>query len=309
MGETFVAVADDASAVFYNPAGLAYPASLQPNLGTYEAAVTQALQVQDIQMTQAGLVRRPFGISVTRLDYGRLEGRSGETATPESQFGASDMALSLTGAHQFEDLGFSAGLSLRLISQNIANARASAYAADVGVLKRLRRVPVSLGFSVANLGTPIRFVDQAYPLPRTVRLGVAYGMTPRFPHALSLEVDLPQGSGPVARLGFEYAGFGPMALRAGYRTAAGGQRGAVVGGQLGQTYSGISGFYGFFMGAGLRTRWGNFDYALQPYGDLGMENRFSLSVRFGGRPAKKAEVRPKAEPMPEVYYVPAGGGS
>ena len=308
MGETFTAVSDDAAALYYNPAGLAYPAVSQPNAGAFEATLTESLQVQDITMTQGGFVARPWGLSVTRLDYGKLEGRSQETAAPESSFGASDMAVSFSGAHRLEDYNVSVGMSARYISQTIATFHASAYAADFGVLKRMERLPVSFGASVSNLGTPVKFVSQSAPLPMTVSLGAAYGMTPKFPHALSLQIDLPRDSGPVMRLGFEYAGFGPLALRAGYRTYAGNQRAAIVGGQLGQTYSGISGFYGFFMGVGLRTKWGNLDYAMQPYGDLGLENRISINVRFGLRRPKAQKVE-RAEPAPERIYSSGGGGS
>ncbi len=281
MGEAYTAVANDDAAMYYNPAGLAYPAVQQPNAGRFESSLSESLQFQNISMTQAGFVTRPFGLSITRVDYGQIEARTSETASPDSTFGAGDLALAFSGAHHFDGLGLSVGATGRYIEETIAQYHATAEAMDVGVLKRFSRYPISLGASIANLGTQMRFLQEAYPLPQTVRLGAAYGMTPSFPSALSAEVDFPNDSPPIMRVGFEYLGFGPLALRSGFRTYEGAQRQAVIGSQLGQTSSGLSAFYGFFMGVGLRSRFGNLDFAMEPYGDLGTSYRFSFDMRFG----------------------------
>jgi len=306
MGEAYTAVADDAAALYYNPAGLGYPAGPQSNTGAYEATATESLGIQQITMTQGGFVFRPWGMSITHMDLGSLEGRSQETDTPDTNFGASDDAVSLTGAHRFEDLGLSLGMSGRFIQETIATYHATAYAADLGALKRFKGTPLSLGVAITNLGTQLRFIDQGYPLPMTVSFGIAYGMTVKFPSVLSLQVNMPRDESPEVRMGFEYGGFGPLALRAGYMVTTGIQRQAIIGNELGQTYSGISAFYGLFMGVGLRTKWGNFDYALQPQGDLGTENRFSFNVRFGA--GKKAAPNDEPNGPAHYYFAPGGGG-
>ena len=118
-----------------------------------------------------------------------------------------------------------------------------------------------------------------------VRYGAAYGLTKDFPHALVLQFDKPRDEGVNARLGFEYRGFGPIALRAGYRTYSGVQRTAALGKSLGSTASGLADFYGMSMGAGLRTPYGDLDYALVPSGELGTAHRLSYSFNFGGKKA------------------------
>jgi hypothetical protein len=107
-------------------------------------------------------------------------------------------------------------------------------------------------------------------------------MTAKFPHALTLQLDLPRDNAPNVRLGLEYLGFGPFALRAGYRTTSAAQRSAALGKALGSSAPGLAEFYGMFMGAGFRPKYGNMDYTLLPYGELGNAHRFSFTVRFGG---------------------------
>ena len=289
MGEAFVAMADDVSALHYNPAGLAFsPGGFSdlagPSAGArpIEMMVSHSLHIQDIQLSQMGVLYRPFGFSATYLNMGGIERRTSETAQAEGTFGASDMAVGMSYGRKLGETGVGVGGTLKVIRETIGEYSASAYAVDFGVLKRLENRPITLGAGLVNVGTQIKFVDQAYPLPMALRLGASYGMTPRFPHAISLQVDFPRDNSPELRLGFEYAGFGPFALRAGYKTVGSAQKSAALGSALGSSAPGIAEFYGFFMGVGFKTKLGSMDYTIMPYGELGNSHRFSLSLRFGG---------------------------
>jgi hypothetical protein len=282
FGEAFVPVANDVSALYYNPAGLAYPAFADPrsSAGPDEILATQSLLVQDVRMTQVGFARRPYGVSLTYLSLGGIETRTSETAAPDSTVGASDLNLGFTYGRKVGGVGF--GVTGKYIRESIAGYSASAYGVDLGALKRLENYPLSFGAVLSNLGTGVRFVDQTYPLPTALRLGAAYGLTTDFPHALAVQLDLPRDAGPDLRLGLEYRGFGPIALRVGYRTYSSEQRAASLGTALGSTASGLSDFYGMSLGAGLRTPYGDLDYAMVPYGELGTAYRMSYSLNFGG---------------------------
>jgi hypothetical protein len=282
MGESFVALADDAGALHYNPAGLAMAPALTPVQGVrpYELLLSHSLHIEDIRLTQMGFMKRPWGVSVTHLTLDGIERRTSETAASEGSFGASDMMVGFSYGKKVGKVGL--GGTVKLIRQTIGEYSATAYGMDMGGLYRLERWPVSFGAALGNLGTKVKFVDEGYPLPMTVRLGASYGQTKSFPHVLSFELDLPRDSDPVWRMGLEYLGFGPFAMRAGYRSTSGGQRDAVMGRALGSSASGISEFYGMFMGAGFRSKLGEFDYTLMPYGELGNAHRFSFTLRFGG---------------------------
>jgi hypothetical protein len=285
FAEAFVPVANDVSALYYNPAGLAYPALSDPRStsGSYEMLASQSLLVQDINMTQLGFVKRPFGVSLTYLSLGQIERRTTETASPDGTAGASDLALGASYARQVG--GVALGVTGKFIRETIVNYSASAFALDVGALHRFEGHPLSLGFDLSNAGTPVRFIDQSYPLPTTLSFGAAYGLTRDFPHALVMQVDVPRDSNPDLRLGFEYRGFGPITLRAGYRTFSSAQRAASLGTALGTSASGLATFYGLSLGAGLRTPFGDLDFAMVPYGELGTAYRMSYSCNLGGRPA------------------------
>lgn len=286
LGEAYVAVADDAAALHYNPAGLAYGPSVgsrqSPKL--MEMMVSHSMHVQDIRLSQMGLIKRPWGVSITHLGVGGIERRSSETAAPEGEFGASDLMMGFSYARKV--LGVGVGGTVKIIRQTIGEYSASAYAVDFGTLYRMKSRPISLGFSVTNLGTKVTFIERGSPLPLTVRVGATYGLTPRFPHALSAQIDLPRDGGPILRLGMEYLGFGPFALRAGYRTSGVNQRSAALGRALGADGPGLSEFYGMFMGVGFRSKMGSMDYALLPFGELGNAHRFSFTLRFGMPPKK-----------------------
>ena len=159
LGESFVALADDVSALHYNPAGLAFPSQGAP----YEMLFSHALHIQDIKMTQAGFLRRPLGVSITHLTLDGIERRTSETAQPEGHFGASDLALAVSYGRRWEGTGL--GVTTKLVRQQIGEYSATAYAVDLGALRRLERWPVSLGAGLANLGTPRGSSSGARPCP------------------------------------------------------------------------------------------------------------------------------------------------
>jgi hypothetical protein len=280
MAEAYVAMADDVSAVYYNPAGLSLPPpAMRAAPGAYEMLFTHTLYIQGISLDQLGLLRRPWGLSITNLRVGGIEGRTLETDSA-SNLSASDLAVGVSYGRPVGPVAL--GATLKYIHESIGSNSADAYAVDLGALHRFESYPVSVGADLANFGTKVRFIDQPAPLPTVLRTGVTYGQTKSFPHSLSLQIDFPRDGDPDVRLGAEYQGFGPFALRIGYRTFNSGQRDAVLGKTLGSTASGFSGFYGLFLGMGLQTKLGNLDYAIMPYGELGLAHRLSLGLRFGG---------------------------
>lgn len=270
MGEAFTAVADDGAALYYNPAGLAGESAGK------DFSFSHALHVQGTAVSQISFSQRPYAFALTWFSAGQLEGRDAN-ANITGNFTARDMAVSAGRGFALGNL--KAGISGKFISQKIKNSGAAAFASDLGLLYIFPGTPYTLGASVSNLGTKVKFDEESFPLPLTFKAGAAAAF--RGGKLLfALQADLPNDSAGIARLGAEYRGIAGLALRAGFRTTASGERAAILGTGLGGSATGVEAMYGFFAGLGLEYAAFKFDYALLPYGELGNAHRFSLGIKF-----------------------------
>jgi hypothetical protein len=294
MGDAFTAVADDASATYWNPAGMA-------RLRTPELLAEHALHLQGIGIERLAYVHplrrsRPtnrdgalaapghspaLGVSGAFLHLDGIEGRSGNTAQPDRTFGASDASAALSYAHPLRGGRFAStlGVSAKALQQRIDDRKASSYAFDFGVTQQVGAF--RLGAALANVGPGVKFIDQSYPLPQTVRLGASF--QPReLPMTVAFGADVPRHDGGVSyRLGAEY-GFGDMlAFRLGYTARPGASSRALKGSGLGTVADGeLAKITGLVGGVGFRLLGYGVDYAFQPYGELGSAHKVSLSARF-----------------------------
>jgi len=189
MGMTGVAVADNAAALFWNPAGLA------AQTGT-EVAFTHAPWLPNLgaDLFFEYLAGRhhlegigTFAGHVTFLNLGEQE-RTDEQGNSLGTFRSYDLAVGASYGTQVRN-NLSVGGGLRLIYSNLASGievggqetRAGvAVAADLGVLYRLPafgdgRFRPSVGLNLANMGPSIQYSDnpQSDPIPTNIRLGTA----------------------------------------------------------------------------------------------------------------------------------------
>jgi hypothetical protein len=274
MGETFVAVADDVSAVYYNPAGLARRQA--PERSDSELLISHSWHIQSMGLTQLAYARSPFGFSLTYFSAGTLEGRDAD-GNLGSEFTAEDFAMS--GGYAVKMGRLSAGAALKGLRQRIESSAASAVCADAGLLYEFAGAPVTAGLAVSNIGTKVKFKEDSFPLPLVYRAGISARSGRSFPAVFALETDFPNDAPAVFRGGVEYTGFELISLRAGYRTSPPSQRRAITGAGFGGA-SGLGELYGFFMGFGFSFSPVKVEYALLPYGELGNSHRFSLSMKF-----------------------------
>lgn len=274
MGEAQVAVADDAYASYWNPAGLA-------QLRYTEAALTHLTMGQGITQQFLALAH-PIGpghaaaASVTRLDSGDIESYDA-AGQRRGSVDASDLAAALSygrlvgGAGRAPELR--AGASGRYIRQRLASVSASTFAGDFGVLvSRLdnafgdRVRGLRLGLSVRNVGPGLRFHSEDTRLPRAYAGGLAWEARPwGDPMTAAFEVRSAVDDGLTASFGAEYWLRRVLAVRAGYVT--------------GQDQG-----LGLRFGMGIRLKRVLIEYAMAGFGDLGDRHRFGLSYRFGGAP-------------------------
>ncbi len=207
MGNSGVALADNASAIFWNPAGLAFQTGS-------EAGITHSNWLPEFN---AGLFYEylvgkhhvpgwgTFGAHVTYLNLGDHEGRD-EQNIPTGTFRAYDLALGGSYGAKITKR-FALGTSLRLIYSNLAPGQTvSAQETKAGVstavdLAGLYRTPkfslgsvpttFSFGFNLANMGPKIQYSDsdQADPIPTNLRFGTAFAFDFDEYNALNFTLD------------------------------------------------------------------------------------------------------------------------
>ncbi|HTC20783.1 MAG TPA: hypothetical protein VK859_08045, partial [bacterium] len=273
MGGAFSAVADDPSAVYWNPAGLAWVK--QPEIQTTYNQWFQDTFFQDLE----GLLPTPWGGIGARLSYvnfGTFDNRDSSgnllgTQTPEAW-----TATAAAAAHWGP---FGVGLSLTADQENYANYNIGGLGMDAGALYR---------FGWASLAAGARNIGQAggYNLPLEFYAGgAAYLGPPSFQLLLTTDATIPSGS-PVLHHGLEWGIEKIFYLRGGYQWTLQPQ-------QL-QDQAGFGG------GVGLHLGDFQMDYSITSNGDLGLTNKIAVGLFFG-KPA-----RPRAAPTPvRVASVPA----
>lgn len=266
MGGVYTGVADDVSALYWNPGGLG-------GIKSTEVLYTYNNWFQDITHhfvagavpTQVGV----FGLGITMLGMDDLEKRTTDTVDAEGTFKAQDMAIAIAYGKEITET-LMVGGSLKMLSSEIDDESASGMAVDLGALMKTAVQGLNVGLAITNLGSEYKFINEGDPLPMTIKLGAGYKI---LNDALTLAADViyPNDNDMLFGAGLEYAlKFGQgglLAMRAGYKTG-------VDTGEL----SGL--------GAGVGINWPMFgqtfglDFAWTPYGDLGDAMRGSFSLKF-----------------------------
>jgi len=245
MGEAFVAVADDASASYFNPAGLASVSrSVQLNHVDWIADINHEYLTAALPVANFGTVC----FSVTALSMGDMEQTTiDDPTTPAREdegtgqlFGASDFAFAVSYARIITDK-LSFGVTGKVVNQNIWDMTATAAGADLGLYYNTGFRSLRIGAVVQNFGTQLAFSGRqleysiewpdsgppqlpgAYrtdgaPLPTTFRFGIAYDVIDACPSKLTAAVDLthPSDINETINFGLEYGYNDLFFMRGGY---------------------------------------------------------------------------------------------
>tara|TARA_Y100000588_G_C14126442_1_gene869624 strand:- start:244 stop:1254 length:1011 start_codon:yes stop_codon:yes gene_type:complete len=152
MGGAFTSIADDATAMYWNPAGLSY-------FNTGELYFNHADWIADISFDYFGfsIPIRPghaVGINITSVTMGEMEvTRYGNENTGET-FKASDYAAGITYSMNLTDR-FSIGINSKYIQQTIASSNAKGVAIDIGTLFETP-FGFRLGTTISNFGPKLK---------------------------------------------------------------------------------------------------------------------------------------------------------
>ena len=289
MAGAFSSVANDLTALFWNPAGIAdikgssasfaytswfygfshmFAAATMPIGNNFQIAVSMvSFQSQNIQITT---FEYPDG---TGLFYK-----------------VQDLAGGLTFSGFLTDQ-FSFGVTAKYVSNGFSNLNAGGVAFDIGTRYETGLQGIKLGFAISNLGTQqaysgsdlqrtvetfksyklapsdVQYIAYPFELPLVFRAGLSTDVVKSEEHSLIAAFDFVTMSDVSEQyiIGAEYTWNDLLSIRGGY--------------QMGRTSQfGFSGGFGLkYISGGLE---GSLDYAITPTSDLGLVNRLGVNIRL-----------------------------
>lgn len=259
MGGAFSALADDANAVNWNPAGFS---------AVKERNITASYNSLFLDQSQGFLGyahplkdgKSVLAIGMNSIVVSDIEKRATDSDTADSAFDNTNRAYSVSYARADIAGGLSFGASLKYITEKLDSFSESAGALDLGVTYKPEVENLVTGFSVQNIGARMG----PDPLPLTAKGGAAYKFG-----GLTVALD---GDWQIADkrfyldLGGEYWLSPGIAARAGYQLGRGGDE--------------LGGLTGAAFGLGFKFRQFALDYAFVPFGDLGDTHRLTLGMKL-----------------------------
>jgi len=287
MGESFVAIANDASALYWNPAGLAQSSENQ-------VFAAHTAYVADIQHEYLGVTYHltdadAVGLSLTSLHMADME------ITTETQplgtgryFSFGDVGMGLSYARKMTDQ-FSFGATVRYVEETLDILKMRSVMVDLGTYywtglgtARFAVVITNFGADVAPAGTATQLdgtqvtAFQSFSLPTLFKLGFAMEpwMTDDQRITASVQLNHPNDNAENVRLGMEYAWQNMFFLRGGLKRTIGQK--LLAADETSEE--------SFALGAGFRLATGvttvQADYAYANFERLGSVHRISLTLTY-----------------------------
>lgn len=281
LGESFVAVANDPSAIFWNPAGLA-------SIQRQELQVNHLSWPGDVNYEHLAYVMpvRRLGGSLA-FQLGALSTTLDETSEAHPfgtgrSFTYSDVVAGAAYARRWTDkLLIGAGVKYvrEDLGSDVGGPTTGALLVDIGSIYYLGYGSVRIATSLSNFGSSLQpsgnYVSpytgevrsyDAFDPPTVFRYGLAFEPieNARQKMTMSLEINQPADNAQLVKTGVEWTWQQRLALRTGYNFNASELKfsaGAGVFANVGQTH-------------------GQVDYAYTDGGALGGVHRLSLGLRF-----------------------------
>ncbi|HLA39253.1 MAG TPA: PorV/PorQ family protein [Candidatus Glassbacteria bacterium] len=309
MGGAYSSVADDISAIYWNPAGLGF-------LSRPEAFLTLVERPLDIRYTYGAVAVPVWGERMVLGAFLSVLNSGDQEITTEFQpegtgafYSAYSLAAGGSVAYNFSDR-FSAGITVKNVHEDIFGITQNAIAFDMGTNyhDQVLDIPVRLAFTLTNLGTNLAFggdklgvtVDPediypgedvgrlprearrqttSFPLPTSFRISAAADLIHRERQNLVTAVEVAENSNlPISvAVGAEFTHRISAKSSASLRAGWGFQQDEVNAGSDAR-------LRGFSAGGGYLYRLYSLtirvDYAYRDLGLLGANHTYSLSFGF-----------------------------
>ena len=267
MGGAYSAISEEASAVYWNPAGLVQIPKLS-------AVFMRAQYLEEISYQYAAYAHRlsydtVLAGSVLLTDIGSIpqtdiSGNTLGSFTPRDSVYTISYSKAILEFSD-KDIDVSIGVSAKYIKSSIVSS-ARSYAADVGIMTyNFSDIPYRLAVTATNMGGGLTFDKESNPLPLTFKLGGA--INPFRNILIAADVIFPKQNNPNLLFGAELALTPNELTRLCVRAGLNAQ----------QIRDGVG---GLSMGVGATLHFFSLDYAFVPMGELGATHRISLTFDF-----------------------------
>lgn len=244
MGSAYVSLSDDASAVYWNPAGLAklHGTGAMFDRTAWFADVNYNFVSGYVNLGDAGTI----GLSFTSSEYGDMKVTTIDAPNGTGElFSATDAVFALSYAMNLTD-NFAIGFTPKIVYQSIWKMSATAIALDLGVQYVTPFDGIVLGMSISNFGTKMRLNGTSnlvlhdldptstgnngsipanlqtddWALPLNFRVGLGYSFHVLDDHKITLALDAlhPSDNYESINVGAEYAYNDFLFLRGGYKS-------------------------------------------------------------------------------------------
>jgi len=293
MGGAFVSLANDATAMYWNPAGIA-------RLSNFAATFCNTQWIAGLSFNYAGATLNfgdygTVGANATFLTMDQIERTT--ITQPDGTgefFDAGSFAIGLCYARNLTNQ-FAIGLNAKYITERMYHSSSSGFALDVGVLFNTNIHGLTLGMSISNYGTKMqldgrdlqvqydvapdlngnnpninaKLQTDRYDLPLMFRIGLSMDVLKGLANnrfIISVDALHPSDDTEYMNLGGEYTFYDMFSLRAGYKElfAKDSEQGLSFGGGIRYKLIGESTI--------------NLDYSYLDFGVLNAVHMFSVSV-------------------------------
>ncbi len=236
MGGSYIMVNDDATSMFYNPAGLA---KMQQKFHLFSA---QTQWIADISYIGVGAAYNAgnwgtFGLSYVGSDYGddimgtRYDAGSAQGFVDTGSLDVGAYAIGLSYGKSLTDK-FSIGLQIKYASQQLGENllpagtteqnKVSGLAYDFGTIFYPGFKSFRMGMAIRNFSPEFKYVQEGFELPLTFVLGFAMDIMDlmgehKSPLILSVDALHPRDFTERIHVGAEYTLLEMISLRAGYK--------------------------------------------------------------------------------------------
>jgi long-subunit fatty acid transport protein len=273
MGESFVAISDDASALYWNPAGLA-------QFKTNQVIFSHNIWLVDINHDFLGAVYHldsdnTFGISLTSLSMEKMPVTTEFSPFGNGEyFGFSDIALSVSYARKMTEQ-FSFGGTVKYIEETLDKLKMRGVMIDIGTYYRTGLGSTRFAVAVSNFGAELapdgevvlvgnrkKSEWQSFAPPTMFRIGFAFEPYQDEQHSITTSIQLnhPNDNSENVSIGLEYSWNQMLFLRGGYKINVDEQN-----------YS-----FGAGVNVPISIAQFTFDYAFANFEQLGSAHRYSI---------------------------------